>query len=297
MYNDHFGLQDNPFSIAPDPRYLFMSERHREALAHLLYGIRHDGGFILLTGEVGTGKTTVCRCLLEQLPADTRVAYIINPRLSTLELLATICDEFGIDYPPGNTGHKLFIDRLNAFLLESHAAGRRNVLIIDEAQNLSADVLEQLRLLTNLETNRRKLLQIVLLGQPELRTHLSRPELRQLAQRVTARYHLEPLAEREVAEYVNHRLAVAGSRQPLFPNRLIRQIYRLSGGIPRRINILCDRALLGAYVQGRERVTLRLLNQAAREVRDGGAAPAPALELGGQSTADRRPGAASSLLD
>ncbi len=216
MYNDHFGLHDHPFSIAPDPRYLFMSDRHREALAHLLYGIRNEGGFVLLTGEIGTGKTTVCRCLLEQLPADTRVAYIINPRLSALELLATICGEFGISCPEGNSS-KLFIDRLNVFLLDSHAAGRQSVLIIDEAQNLSAEVLEQIRLLTNLETNRRKLLQIILIGQPELRVLLARPDLRQLAQRITARYHLQALSKREVIKYVSHRLAIAGARKPLFP--------------------------------------------------------------------------------
>jgi general secretion pathway protein A len=265
MYNEHFGLHDQPFSIAPDPRYLFMSERHREALAHLLYGIRKGAGFVLLTGEIGTGKTTICRCLLEQLPADTRVAYIINPRLSALELLATICGEFGIPCPEGNSS-KLFIDRLNAFLLDSHASGRQTVLIIDEAQNLSADVLEQIRLLTNLETNRRKLLQIILIGQPELRALLARPDLRQLAQRITARYHLQALSKREISSYVSHRLAVAGVRRPLFPPRLISSVFRLSGGIPRRINILCDRALMGAYVQGRERVTGRILSRAAREV-------------------------------
>ncbi|MBE0598383.1 MAG: AAA family ATPase, partial [Desulfuromonadales bacterium] len=266
MYSDYFDLQEPPFSIAPDPRYLYLGERHREALAHLLYGIGDTGGFVLLTGEVGTGKTTVCRCLLEQLPAQTQIAYIINPRLSALELLATICDELGIVYPQEGLGNKLLIDRLNAFLLDSHAQGRQTVLIIDEAQNLSPEVLEQVRLLTNLETSRRKLLQIVMLGQPELRRLLARPELRQLAQRITARYHLEPLSRQEIAAYLSHRLAVAGGRRLLFPPRLIGQIYGRTGGIPRRINILCDRALLGAYVRGEERVTGRILGEAAREL-------------------------------
>lgn len=271
MYSEYFDLQETPFSIAPDPRYLYLGERHREALAHLTYGVGATGGFVLLTGEVGTGKTTVCRCLLEQLPEQTQVAYIVNPRLSALELLATICDELGIAYPQERPGNKLLIDRLNAFLLDSHARGRQTVLIIDEAQNLSPEVLEQVRLLTNLETSRRKLLQIVMLGQPELRRLLARPELRQLAQRITARYHLEPLSRPEVAAYIGHRLTVAGGRRPLFSPRLIGRIYRLTGGIPRRINILCDRALLGAYVRGQDRVSGRILAEAARELAPEGA--------------------------
>lgn len=266
MYQSYFGLTEAPFSIAPSPRYLYMSQRHQEALAHLLYGVSGDGGFVLLTGEVGTGKTTVCRCLLEQIPETCDVAYIFNPKLTVEELLSTICIEFGIDCPAGNTSIKVFVDRINAHLLEAHAKGRHAVLIIDEAQNLSADVLEQMRLLTNLETNERKLLQIILLGQPELAEMLARPELRQLAQRIIARYHLGTLSKAEVAAYVRHRLEVAGTQHTLFPPAIMGRLYRLSGGVPRIINVLCDRALLGAFVQGKERVDRRTLAQAAREV-------------------------------
>src|SRR3954468_10522242 len=211
MYASYFGLKQEPFSIAPDPRLLFMSERHREALAHLLYGVGGGGGFVLLTGEIGTGKTTVCRCFLEQIPPATDVAYIFNPKLTALELLQSVCDEFHIAVPrkEGATA-KDWLDPLNAYLLKAHADGRNSVLVIDEAQNLSADVLEQLRLLTNLETSERKLLQIVLIGQPELREVLARPELEQLAQRIVARYHLDALSLEETAQYVRHRLEVAG---------------------------------------------------------------------------------------
>lgn len=266
MYQSYFGLAEEPFSIAPDPRYLYMSRRHQEALAHLLYGVNAGGGFVLLTGEVGAGKTTVCRCLLEQIPQSCDVAYIFNPKLTVKELLSTICAEFGITCPRGNTSVKVYIDCINAYLLDAHARGRHTVLIIDEAQNLSADVLEQLRLLTNLETNQRKLLQIILLGQPELAAMLERPELRQLAQRIIARYHLGPLDKQEVAAYVQHRLGVSGAQRQLFPLALMGQLYRLSGGIPRIINVLCDRALLGTYVQSKERVDRATLKQAAREV-------------------------------
>ena len=266
MYQSYFGLTEAPFSIAPDPRYLYMSQRHQEALAHLLYGVNAGGGFVLLTGEVGAGKTTVCRCLLEQIPESCDVAYIFNPKLTVAELLSTICLEFGITYPPGNTSIKVFVDCINAYLLEANARGRHAVLIIDEAQNLSADVLEEMRLLTNLETSQRKLLQIILLGQPELAAMLERPELRQLAQRVVARYHLGALTRTEIAAYVRHRLDVSGAPRPLFPAALMGQLYRLSGGIPRVINVLCDRALLGTYVQSKERVDRATLAQAAREV-------------------------------
>ena len=224
------------------------------------------GGFVLLTGEVGAGKTTVCRCLLEQIPESCDVAYIFNPKLTVEELLSTICAEFGITCPPGNTSVKVYIDCINAYLLDAHARGRHTVLIIDEAQNLSADVLEQLRLLTNLETNQRKLLQIILLGQPELAAMLARPELRQLAQRIIARYHLGPLGKQEVAAYVQHRLGVSGAQRQLFPLALMGPLYRLSGGIPRIINVLCDRALLGTYAQSKEKVDRATLKQAAREV-------------------------------
>ena len=266
MYRKYFGLGEAPFSIAPDPRYLYMSERHQEALAHLLYGISGDGGFVLLTGEVGAGKTTICRCLLEQIPPNCDIAYIFNPKLTVEELLSTICTEFGVAYPAGRTTVKTFVDNINAYLLDAHARGRQAVLIIDEAQSLSVDVLEQMRLLTNLETNQRKLLQIILVGQPELAEMLARPELRQLAQRIVARYHLGALAKSEVAAYVRHRLEIAGAQQPLVPASLTGRLFSLSQGVPRLINVLCDRALLGAYLQGRERVDRTTLTQAAREV-------------------------------
>ncbi len=266
MYLNYFGLAEAPFSIAPAPRYLYMSQRHQDALAHLLYGVNGEGGFVLLTGEVGTGKTTISRCLLEQIPESCDVAYIFNPKLTVEELLSTICVEFGIAYPTGNTSIKVFIDCINAHLLDAHARGRHSVLIIDEAQNLSAEVLEQMRLLTNLETNERKLLQIILIGQPELAAMLERPDLRQLAQRIVARYHLGKLSKTEVTAYVQHRLEVAGTQRQLFPLALMGRLHRLSGGIPRIINVLCDRALLGTYAQGKEKVDRATLEQAAREV-------------------------------
>ncbi len=266
MYREHFGLRELPFSIAPDPRYLYLSEHHREALAHLVYGINSEGGFVLLTGEVGTGKTTVCRCLLEQLPEKTDVAFIYNPKLTVDELLASVCDDLGIAYPEGNRSIKVFIDRINAYLLENFSRGRKTVLILEEAQNLGTDVLEEIRLLTNLETDRQKLLQIIMVGQPELREILARPELRQLAQRITARYHLAPLTEKEVGEYVNHRLEVAGAKNILFPEDVTGVLFRLSNGIPRLINLICDRALLGAYVQGKQSVDRKTLRRASREV-------------------------------
>ena len=267
MYEEYFGLKEDPFSIAPDPHYIYMSPGHREALAHLLYGIERDGGFVLLTGEVGTGKTTVCRCLLDEIPETTDVAFILNPKLTAEELLATVCDEFGIGYPDGSTSVKVFVSRINDYLLDVHARGRRAVLIIEEAQNLSVEVLEQIRLLTNLETNQRKLLQIIMVGQPEILEKLSQPQLRQLSQRITARYHLGPLSKREVAAYVNHRLSVAGLvRGELFPRSMLGRLFRLTGGVPRLINVICDRALLGSYVQGRDRVDRKTLKTAAREV-------------------------------
>ena len=272
MYARYFGLKQPPFSIAPDPRYLFMSERHREALAHLLYGVRGGGGFVLLTGEIGAGKTTVCRCFLEQIPKRCNVAYIFNPKLTVEELLKSVCAEFRIPYQhpgPGVPTVKDYLDVLNEYLLRTHAVGQNNVLIIDEAQNLSADVLEQLRLLTNLETNERKLLQIVLIGQPELRAMLATPGLQQLAQRVIARYHLEALSEPETLRYVRHRLNVAGlSRAVPFDRPSLKRIYVYSRGVPRRINLLCDRALLGAYANGKTIVDAHTVEMAAREVLD-----------------------------
>lgn len=272
MYAQFFGLKREPFSIAPDPRYLFMSERHREALAHLLYGLGAGGGFVLLTGEIGAGKTTVCRCFLEQVPKRCNVAYIFNPKLTVEELLRSVCDEFRIPYRhdgPGQPTAKDYVDALNEFLLKTHAVGQNNVLIIDEAQNLSPDVLEQLRLLTNLETRERKLLQIILIGQPELRDMLAGPGLEQLAQRVVARYHLDALSETETAQYIKHRLAVAGMTGVIPIDREARKrIFELSRGVPRRINLLCDRALLGAYSSGTPRVDATIVEKAAREVFD-----------------------------
>ncbi len=270
MYLSFFGLAQAPFSIAPDPRYLFMSERHREALAHLLYGLDGGGGFVLLSGAIGAGKTTVCRCFLEQVPAGCHVAYIFNPKLSVGELLQSVCDEFGIAVTPGHGGVptvKDHLDPLNRFLLDAHAQRRQCVLVIDEAQMLSAEVLEQLRLLTNLETSERKLLQIILIGQPELRGLLARPELEQLAQRVIARFHLDALSPAETAAYVAHRLAVAGLAGPMpFAAAALRRLHRHAGGVPRRINLLADRALLGAYSLGRRGVDRRIVDRAAAEV-------------------------------
>ena len=266
MYKDYFHFTEMPFSIAPDPRFLYMSSRHREALAHLLFGMQGEGGIVLLTGEVGTGKTTLCRCLLEQIDARCDVAFILNPKMSAEELLAAICDEFHIEVPVATASVKVLVDAINAHLLCANAEGRRAVLIIDEAQNLRPDVLEQLRLLTNLETNTRKLLQIILIGQPELQDMLHRPELRQVAQRIVARYHLTHLTRLEVAAYVVHRLRIAGAQLPLIPFALIGSLYRLTGGVPRLINLVCDRALLGTYVQGKMQVTPKILRKAAGEV-------------------------------
>ena len=271
MYTQFFGLNRAPFSIAPDPHYLFMSERHREALAHLLFGLKSGGGFVLLTGEIGAGKTTVCRLFLEQIPPNCNVAYIFNPKQTVIELLRSICDEFGIDLSDicATATIKDFIDPLNTYLLAAHAVHQNNVLIIDEAQNLSADVLEQLRLLTNLETNERKLLQIVLIGQPELRLMLAQPELEQLAQRVIARFHLQALSPHETAQYIIHRLGVAGNSGAIpFDSRAMRLVHRRARGIPRRINLLCDRAMLGAYAQGKREVDAAIIEQAAHEVFD-----------------------------
>ncbi|WP_100640534.1 ExeA family protein [Marinobacter salexigens] len=265
MYYDFFGFREPPFSIAPDPRYLYLSERHKEALAHLMYGVQGQGGFIVITGEVGTGKTTVSRCFIENAPAHVDIALILNPRLSARELLSSICDELEIAHPPNATIKEL-VDLINRDLLGAHAAGRHKVLMIDEAQNLSADVLEQLRLLTNLETAEKKLLQIVLLGQPELQQMLSLPQLRQLNQRVTARYHLDAINRNELPAYLSYRLGVAGMRGDLFTPSAVRKLYRMSNGIPRLINLISDRALLGAYSEGEYEVTAAHIRQAAREV-------------------------------
>lgn len=267
MYLKYFDLEEPPFSLTPDPQYLFMSGRHREGLAHLLYGVQQPGGFVQLTGEIGSGKTTLCRCLIRQLPPDTDIALILNPRLTVTEMLAAVCDELRVPYPEKTASVKVLVDALNGRLLESHALRRRTVLIIDEAQNLDGDVLEQVRLLTNLETAREKLLQIILIGQPELLRILGSRRLRQLSQRITARYHLEPLSRRETYAYVRHRLLVAGRREPLFTRWALRSVYARSRGVPRVINIICDRALLGAYARDRRKIGAGIVRRASRETR------------------------------
>lgn len=267
MYTSFFGLGEKPFAITPDPRYLFMSERHAEALAHLLYGINEAGGFIQLTGEVGTGKTTIVRSLLERMPGHADVAVILNPQLTPLQFVLTICEELGIFVRDDDTNSlKDLVDILNKRLLEAHAKGRRVVVIVDEAQNLSPQTLEQVRLLTNLETASQKLLQIILIGQPELREVLARVELRQLAQRITGRYHLAPLTRSETASYVNHRLRVAGASGEIFTAAALREVHRLSEGVPRIINVICDRALLGAFTQEQHHIGPALVRAAASEV-------------------------------
>ncbi len=264
----YFGLNGSPFSIAPDPHYLFLGEKHQEALAHLFYGIGNEGGFIVLTGEVGTGKTTICRTILQQMPDNTDVAYIVNPRLDANELLQSICDELGLFYDAEERTNKVMLDILTKFLLASHSRGRHALLIIDEAQNLSVDVLEQIRLLTNLETNEKKLLQLVLIGQPELADLLASRELRQLSQRVTARYHLETLNRTETASYIGHRLKVAGFQGPLFTAAALRSVYRCTGGVPRLINVLCERCMLGAYVTETRHIDAAVVKRADRELKD-----------------------------
>ena len=274
MYQEHFGFNQEPFSIAPDPKFLFLSESHNEALAHLLYGFSH-GGFVLITGEVGTGKTTLLRNLLDKTPAEVDVAFILNPRLTVRELLETLCDELGVTRSGEPESVKGYIDVLNRHLLETHRAGRSTVMIIDEAQNLTPAVLEQIRLLTNLETNEKKLLRIILLGQPELQEILARADLRQLSQRITARYHLNPLSREETTEYVHHRLARAGGSPSIFTDRAVRALYKISKGTPRLINVIADRALLGAYVQGGYTVTPNLVSVAAKEVLGSGSNSLP----------------------
>ena len=266
MYTRFFGLNEKPFTITPDPRYLFMSERHGEGLAHLVYGVTESGGFIQLTGEVGTGKTTLVRTLLGQIPAEVDIALILNPQLTAVEFLQSICEELGISLPQDKSSSKALVDALNRHLLDAHARGRRTILLIDEAQNLDDDVLEQLRLLTNLETAKQKLLQIILIAQPELREKLAQNNLRQLTQRVTGRYHLEPLSREEASDYIDHRLRVAGALTEIFDTPAKREVYRLSGGVPRIMNVICDRALLGAFSRESRTVNTRLVRKAAAEV-------------------------------
>lgn len=265
VYLSYFGLKEKPFSIAPNPEYLYMSERHKEALLHLNYGLGDTGGFVLLTGEVGTGKTTITRSMLKSLPDNTEVAFVLNPALSELELLASICDELNIAYDLNNATLKSLTDALKARFTDNYKAGGHTLLVIDEAQHLSPSVLEQLRLLTNLETDDKKLVQIALIGQPELQTLLQRNELRQLAQRITSRYHLLALTESQVFAYIQHRLQTAGCDASLFSHEAVALIYKRTQGIPRLINLLADRCLLGAFSAQKRVIDKTVVEQAAKE--------------------------------
>jgi len=271
MYLRYFGLNEAPFSITPDPAFVFLSPRHRDALAHLMYGIGKggSGGFVQLTGEVGTGKTTLCRCLLEQIPEGTRIALLLNPLVTPRELLAAVSEELGIDISGSVDSTRLLVDGLNRYLLDAHEMGERVVVVIDEAQNLSPEALEQVRLLTNLETSKEKLLQIVLLGQPELRELLQRSNLRQLAQRITARYHLSPLGPKDSHLYIRHRMQIAGTQRNPFRRNAMNALYQRSQGIPRLINIIADRSLAAAYAKERMDVTAAMVHEAANEVQLG----------------------------
>jgi len=265
IYNDFYGFSEQPFNITPDPRFLFYGERHREAFNHLIFGIKERKGFILVTGEVGAGKTTLCRAFLEELGEGYTTALILNPCLTAHQLVRMILAEFGLA-APGNDRVRAF-QALNEFLLSELAAGRDVVLIIDEAQDLSPELLEQVRLLSNLETDQRKLLQIVLIGQPELRDILESPRLRQLRQRITVRYHLGPLHSPETEHYILHRLQVAGGNsRPTFNRSALRRIHRYSGGIPRLINVVCDKTLLAGYVDGEAHLTNRHVRRAMSDL-------------------------------
>ncbi len=269
MYTAFYGLREKPFALSPDPRFLFLAQSHREALAHLLYGVEQGEGFIAITGEVGTGKTTLCRTLLQRLGAESEVAFVFNPKLSALDLLRTINSEFGL--PCQSDSQRELNDALNRFLLQKKRDGKRVLLIIDEAQNLEQETLEQVRLLSNLETESSKLIQIVLIGQPELDVMLESPQLRQLKQRIGVRWRLRPLSPSETRDYVRHRMRVAaqGARD-LFSAPALRELHRLSGGVPRVVNVLADRALLAGYAAGAREVAPSLVRQAASEVRGEG---------------------------
>lgn len=266
MYQDFFSLKDQPFSISPDPDFLFLSDRHKEALAHLTYGLQGNGGFVLLTGEVGTGKTTVCRALLQELPDNIDIAFILNPALTEIELLATICDEFKIQYQQENISLKLLFDALTSWMMNNLLSGRSAIVLIDEAQHLSFSVLEQLRLLTNIESNNKKPLQVILIGQTELQQKLKEQALRQLAQRITARYHLLPLTKQETEYYIAHRLNIAGARAPVFDKKSLYNIFNYSKGIPRLINLLCDRSMLCAYTKSSPTVCAKMVKKASFEI-------------------------------
>lgn len=265
MYTAFYGLREKPFSLTPNPRFLYLADSHREAMAHLLYGLEQGEGFIVVTGEVGTGKTTICRSLLERIEGDSEIAILFNPSRTAHELLQSINEEFGL--PAEDQSRRQLLSSLNRFLLAQHAAGKRVVLIIDEAQNLSPGTLEQVRLLSNLETDSSKLIQIILLGQPELDEKLDSETLRQLRQRVSVRWRLEPLPVRDTFGYVRHRLAVAaGAERDVLSDGALREIHRLTGGVPRLINVLADRALLAGYAESAHRVGPRFVRRAAREV-------------------------------
>jgi len=265
MYNEFYGFQHSPFNITPDPRFLFFSDRHREAFNHLLFGVKERKGFIQLTGEVGAGKTTLCRAFLEELGPEYRTALILNPCLTMAQLVRTILVELGVE--PRRNDRSIWLQDLNQFLLDQLAEGQDVVLIIDEAQDLTFELLEQVRLLSNLETDQRKLLQIILIGQPELRSRLNRASLRQLRQRITVRYHLDPLSRFETDHYIKHRLKVAGADgKPTFDKSAVRKIHRYSGGVPRLINAVCDKTLLCGYVTGEDELRAHHVRRAIREL-------------------------------
>ena len=267
MYTAHFGLNAAPFSITPDPNFLYSSISHKKALAQLLYSVNEGDDLVLLTGEVGTGKTTLCGSLIEQLPDTVDVALLLNPRLTAIELLATLFNELRISYDPQHYTLKDFTEALTNYLLTAHYVGRRTVLIIDEAQNLSVDVLEQISLLTNLESSSKKLLQIILIAQPEIKKLLNQDNLRQLSQSITAHNQLTPLSAKETIAYINHRLTISGVSSPIFTEAAMRLIYSYSAGIPRMINIICDRALLEAYTKNQKIVTPKIVHTAEQKVR------------------------------
>lgn len=265
MYQEFYRLTEAPFDITPNPRFMFYSAKHREAFNHLLYGIRERKGFVQLTGEVGAGKTTLCRAALEQLDRHYTTALILNPIMSPDELMRAIGLEYGL--PVTGLDRLTTLGVINQFLLQQVDRGRDTVLIIDEAQDLTDELLEQVRLLSNLETDNRKLLQIVLMGQPELRDRLNNPKLRQLRQRITVRFHLPPLSKDEMAKYITHRLHLSGGNgEPYFTGPALWRVYRYSSGIPRLVNALCDKALLAGYVNQTGRIGYKLVSRAIREL-------------------------------